>query len=98
MATTAVHYSSPTAFFVVPPVLQSWVDICLFSWRCESTLRIFYFLICQLLLHFNVSTELLYSKLLCRAGVVGDVLLMVQSITGLLMSPEYGGYQSTTPP
>jgi hypothetical protein len=56
-----LHYQSPA-------VMQSWVNF-FFSWRCESTLRIFYFLICQLLLHFNVSIELLFSNLFCRAGV-----------------------------
>jgi hypothetical protein len=54
-----------------------------------------FYCFCRLLLHINV--QIIYC--LVNYGVVlllGGKSLMVGSTTGVQMSPEYGGYQSTT--
>jgi hypothetical protein len=90
MATTTVQQSSPTAFFVVPPVLQSWVNILFFSWRCESAPRVFFFFFkyssYYCILMFQLDFCLVNYFIVLLLGVVS---LMTESTTGVLMSPGY---------
>ncbi len=79
---------------------QSWVYILFFTWWFALT---FWF---KLLTFINLNFWILVNMLkiincLVNYGVVlllGVVSLMARSTTGVLMSPGYGGYQTTTSP
>jgi hypothetical protein len=83
---------SPSAFFVVllvrnrVNILFHGVCIILFVFICKCTI-------------LNINVQINYRLFDCSVVLLPFVVsLKVGSITGVPMSPGYGGYQSTTPP